>query len=128
MHKTVMGHAKCSTDTSSVSHPLKDNNMDMQHARFSGTSADSTLSLTAAPLLCLEQNWQSSLFGRSIQQGQHELASIADEAGMAIGVTDSCGTLLWAWSSKVMRSSAEQVHFVEGGQWSTQSVAPMRLA
>ena len=96
--------------------------MDMQHTRFSGTSTDSTLSLSAAPLLCLEQNWQSSLFGRSIQQGQHELASIADEAGMAIGVTDSCGTLLWAWSSKVMRSSAEQVHFVEGGQWSTQSV------
>ena len=86
--------------------------MDMQHTRFSSTSADSVLSLTAAPLLCLEQNWQSSLFGRSIQHGQRELASIADEAGMAIGVTDSCGTLLWAWSRKVMRSSAEQVHFV----------------
>lgn len=76
----------------------------------------------AAPLLSLEQDWQSSLFGRAIEHSQQELASIAKEAGMAIGVTDTCGTLLWAWSSQTMRSSAEQVHFVEGGQWSTQSV------
>ena len=47
---------------------------------------------------------------------------IAEDADMAIGVTDPHGTLLWTWSSTPMRSSAEQVHFVEGGQWSTQAV------
>ncbi|WP_324626582.1 transcriptional regulator [Acinetobacter sp. MD2(2019)] len=77
---------------------------------------------TAAPLLSLEQDWQCSLFGRTIDQSQTMMSQIAQEADMAMGITDTFGTLLWTWSSQSMRSSAEQVHFVEGGQWSTQSV------
>ncbi|EMJ8550195.1 transcriptional regulator, partial [Acinetobacter baumannii] len=81
-----------------------------------------SLDLDAAPIFDLDQEWQHSLFGRSIQECHRNLMHIAEDADMAIGVTDPHGTLLWTWSSTPMRSSAEQVHFVEGGQWSTQAV------
>ncbi|MCH4247381.1 winged helix-turn-helix domain-containing protein [Acinetobacter populi] len=81
----------------------------------------------AAPILALTQDWQSSVFGNAIALNQSSLADIAEDAGMAIGVTDPCGTLLWTWSSRAMRTSAEQVHFVEGGQWDLQSVGTNAL-
>lgn len=76
----------------------------------------------AAPLLNLSEDSESSLFRRSIRHNYSDLLKIADDAGMAIGLTDLHGTLLWTWSSQAMQSSAEQVHFVEGGHWSTQAV------
>lgn len=76
----------------------------------------------AAPLLGLPEEEQPSLFRRSIQHHHAELLKIAEDSGMAIGVTDHQGTLLWTWSSQPMLSSAEQVHFVEGAHWSTQAV------
>lgn len=79
-------------------------------------------SVTAAPLFQLAVEDQPSLFRRSILHHQHDLLKIAEDSGMAIGVTDHQGTLLWTWSSKPMLSSAEQAHFVEGGHWSTQAV------
>lgn len=78
--------------------------------------------VSAAPLLTLNQSDQPSLFCRSIQHNQHDLLKIAEDSGMAIGITDHQGTLLWTWSSQPMLSSAEQAHFVEGGHWSTQAV------
>ncbi|MDQ8936687.1 transcriptional regulator [Acinetobacter rudis] len=79
-------------------------------------------SVQAAPLLKLPQEEQPSLFRRSLRHHQRELLKIAKDAGMAIGITDHQGTLLWTWSSQQMLSSAEQAHFVEGGHWSTQAV------
>lgn len=76
----------------------------------------------AAPILALAQEDQVSLFRRAIQHNYADLLKIADDSEMAIGLTDHHGTLLWAWSSSAMISSAEQVHFVEGGHWSTQAV------
>ncbi|MEN8283366.1 transcriptional regulator [Acinetobacter gerneri] len=78
--------------------------------------------ITSAPLVTLTQEEQPSLFRRSIQHTHQDLLKIAEDSGMAIGVTDHQGTLLWTWSSRPMLSSAEQVHFVEGGHWSTQAV------
>ncbi|EPF74464.1 hypothetical protein [Acinetobacter rudis] len=78
--------------------------------------------VTSAPLLKLPQEDQPSLFRRSIVHNQHDLLKIAEDSGMAVGVTDHQGTLLWTWSSQQMLSSAEQAHFVEGGHWSTQAV------
>ncbi|WP_151838688.1 transcriptional regulator [Acinetobacter radioresistens] len=82
----------------------------------------SPVSVDAAPVLNLDHGWRETLFGRSLDQCHSELLRIAEDASMAIGITDQHGTLLWTWSSHSMRSSAEQVHFFEGGQWSTQSV------
>lgn len=78
--------------------------------------------VNAAPLLTLPQESQPSLFRRSIRHNYADLLKIADDSGMAIGLTDHQGTLLWTWSSSAMLSSAEQVHFIEGGHWSTQAV------
>ena len=78
--------------------------------------------MNAAPLLSLPMEQEQSLFRRSIQHNYADLLKIADDSEMAIGITDHHGTLLWTWSSRSMLSSAEQVHFVEGGHWSTQAV------
>lgn len=78
--------------------------------------------MNAAPLLSLPMEQKQSLFRRSIQHNYADLLKIADDSEMAIGITDHHGTLLWTWSSRSMLSSAEQVHFVEGGHWSTQAV------
>lgn len=86
------------------------------------SSPDEILKRESAPLLDLGQEWQQALFGRSIQHCHSELLHIAEDAGMAIGITDHHGTLCWTWSSHLMRSSAEQVHFVQGGHWSMQAV------
>ena len=76
----------------------------------------------AAPVLALPQEDKTSLFRRSIQHNYADLLKIANDSDMAIGLTDHHGTLLWTWSSSAMLSSAEQVHFIEGGHWSTQAV------
>lgn len=78
--------------------------------------------VNAAPLLTVPQESHPSLFRRSIQHKYADLLKIANDSDMAIGLTDHQGTLLWTWSSNAMLSSAEQVHFVEGGHWSTQAV------
>ncbi|MFW1802413.1 transcriptional regulator, partial [Acinetobacter nematophilus] len=78
--------------------------------------------INAAPLLSLPMEQEQSLFRRSNQHNYADLLKIADDSEMAIGITDHHGTLLWTWSSRSMLSSAKQVHFVEGGHWSTQAV------
>ncbi len=40
---------------------------------------------------------------------------IAEDADMAIGVTDPHGTLLWTWSSTPMRSSADKSTLLKVG-------------
>lgn len=79
-------------------------------------------SVNAAPVLELAFEEQTSLFRRAIQHNYADLHKVASDSDMAIGLTDHNGTLLWTWSSSAMLSSAEQVHFIEGGHWSTQAV------
>ncbi|EXH24104.1 hypothetical protein J623_3673 [Acinetobacter sp. 1245249] len=54
-----------------------------------------SLDLEAAPLFDLGEEWEHSLFGRSIHECHRNLMHIAEDADMAIGVTDPHGTLLW---------------------------------
>lgn len=78
--------------------------------------------VAVAPVFKLSEETQSSLIQRSIRHNYSDLIQIAEDSHMAIGLTDHQGTLLWAWSSSDMLPSSEQVHFVEGGHWSTQAV------
>lgn len=82
----------------------------------------SQTAVNAAPVLTFREESQPCLFRRAIQHNYADLLKIADDADMAIGLTDHHGTLLWTWSSSLMLASAEQVHFIEGGHWSTQAV------
>lgn len=94
-----------------------------QDAQSSNTSIKSDqINIGAAPLLNLEYEWDHALFGRAIQHCYKDLVNIARDSDMAIGITNHYGTLLWTSSSRIMQSSAEQVHFVQGGLWSTQAV------
>lgn len=89
---------------------------------FQTTHLINQINVNAAPVLSLPEEDQTSLFRRSIQHNYADLLKIAKDAEMAIGLTDHHGTLLWTWSSSLMLASAEQVHFIEGGHWSTQAV------
>ena len=98
------------------------NNMEKINPDLQTTHLVNQVDVTAAPLLRLTNEEPFSLFKRSIHHSYDELLRIAHDSDMAIGLTDHQGTLLWTWSSRTMLSSAEQVHFVEGGHWSTQAV------
>ena len=98
------------------------NNMEKINSDLQTTHLINQVDVNAAPLLRLPRDESFSLFKRSIHHSYDELLRIAHDSDMAIGLTDHQGTLLWTWSSRTMLSSAEQVHFVEGGQWSTQAV------
>ncbi|QIO05388.1 winged helix-turn-helix domain-containing protein [Acinetobacter shaoyimingii] len=94
----------------------------MKKTALQTTHLVNTMDVSAAPLIVLPEEKASSVFCRSIQHQYQNLHQIARDADMAIGLTDLHGTLLWTWSSHSMLTSAEQVHFVEGGHWSTQAV------
>lgn len=99
------------------------NQSQQQSAHLQKTHLFNMEPVTSAPLLTLPtEQEEPSLFRRSIQHQYADLLKIAQDADMAIGLTDHNGTLLWTWSSTNMLSSAEQAHFVEGGHWSTQAV------
>lgn len=74
----------------------------------------------AAPVLAIQPQYHpmSDRLAHCFEQ----LVSVAQQANMALGITDQHGTLLRTWNSHLMQSAAEQVHFVEGGHWSTQAV------
>ena len=78
--------------------------------------------LRCAPVLPALTTEAPSLLQRSLPYGHHDLIQIAEDAHMAIGLTDHQGTLMWTWSSAAMLAASEQVHFVVGGHWSTQAV------
>ena len=98
------------------------NNLEELNTRLQTTHLVNQVDVNAAPLVTLPKEERFSLFRRTIHHTYEELLRIAHDSDMAIGLTDHHGTLLWTWSSRTMLSSAEQVHFVEGGQWSTQAV------
>ncbi|WP_227515661.1 helix-turn-helix domain-containing protein [Acinetobacter qingfengensis] len=83
---------------------------------------DATVTTQAAPILNLDYEWNHALLGRAMQHCYKDLIAIANDSGMAIGISNHHGTLLWTNCSRSMLSSAEQVHFIEGGLWSTQAV------
>ncbi len=73
-----------------------------------------------APVFAIEP--QSSSIFSSLELCFEQLKTFAQQANMTLGITDQHGTLLRTWSSHHMQSAAEQVHFIEGGHWSTQAV------
>lgn len=57
-----------------------------------------------------------------------ELKHIALQSSMVIAVGDIESTIVWSASSRQMRSAAESVHFIEGGQWREELVGTNALA
>ncbi|MET0820416.1 MAG: transcriptional regulator, partial [Aeromicrobium sp.] len=49
------------------------------------------------------------------------LVESAADAGLLVAVSDAAGQLLWVEGDASLRSLAEQMHFVEGADWSEAS-------
>lgn len=68
----------------------------------------------------------------ALQQALHycseELKHIAKQSSMVVAVADTSSTIIWSASSRQMRSAAENVHFMAGGQWCENLVGTNALA
>lgn len=64
----------------------------------------------------------------AILKCENELKHIANQSSMVLAVGDIGSTIIWTEANKQMRSAAEQVHFVEGGQWCENLVGTNALA
>lgn len=84
----------------------------------------------AAPLQIRHQNsgkTKSSL-DVALSECGDELKHIAEQSAMVIAVGDIGSTIVWSAASGKMRSAAEKVHFVAGGQWREDLVGTNALA
>ncbi|RKG35507.1 transcriptional regulator [Acinetobacter guerrae] len=82
---------------------------------------------SAAPLLTLVQK-QPSALDIALQYCGNDLKHVAEQSSMVIAVGDVGSTIIWTAASHQMRSAAERVHFVEGGQWGEEMVGTNALA
>ncbi|ENX48815.1 MULTISPECIES: helix-turn-helix domain-containing protein [Acinetobacter] len=82
---------------------------------------------SAAPLLSLAQK-QPSALDIALQYCANDLKHVAEQSSMVIAVGDVGSTIIWTAASQQMRSAAERVHFVEGGQWGEEMVGTNALA
>ncbi|WP_130804686.1 transcriptional regulator [Acinetobacter ihumii] len=82
---------------------------------------------SAAPLLSLTQK-QPSALDMALQYCGNDLKHVAEQSSMVIAVGDVGSTIIWTAASRQMRSAAERVHFVEGGQWGEEMVGTNALA
>ncbi len=82
---------------------------------------------SAAPLLSLAQK-QPSALDIALQYCGNDLKHVAEQSSMVIAVGDVGSTSIWTAASQQMRSAAERVHFVEGGQWGEEMVGTNALA
>lgn len=87
---------------------------------------------TAAPMSQFsplgKKNVTSKKLKNALETCEKELQHIATQSSMVLAVGDVGSTIIWSAASRQMRSAAEQVHFVEGGQWREDLVGTNALA
>lgn len=71
---------------------------------------------------------QNSALQQALSCCANELKHLAQQSSMVVAVGDMGSTIIWSASSRQMRSAAESVHFVEGGQWREELVGTNALA
>lgn len=80
----------------------------------------------AAPLT--ELNDSSSPLQHALNYCADELQHIAEQSHMALAVGDVGSTIIWSAAHGQMRREAENVHFIQGGQWREELVGTNALA
>lgn len=90
-------------------------------------SANIPIERKCAPLIKLNKR-KSNFLERALSYCQDELNHIAQQSSMVLAVGDIGSTIIWTAASKQMQSAAENVHFVEGGQWREEFVGTNALA
>lgn len=82
---------------------------------------------SAAPIID-QSSSKGSALEHALNYCSDELKHIAQQSSMVVAVGDIGSTIIWSASSRQMRSAAESVHFVEGGQWREELVGTNALA
>lgn len=80
----------------------------------------------AAPLIDLNQ--QKTPLQHALIYCGDELKAIAAQANMVLAVGDVSSTIIWSAAQGQMQREAENVHFVQGGQWREELVGTNALA
>lgn len=80
----------------------------------------------AAPLIRLDT--QLSPLQHALAYCEDELKTIATQANMVLAVADVGSTIVWSAAQGQMQREAENVHFVQGGQWCEALVGTNALA
>ncbi len=82
----------------------------------------------AAPLADSRAHKTPTALEIALSHCAEDLRHIAEQSSMVLAVGDVGSTIIWSASSQQMRSAAERVHFVEGGQWREELVGTNALA
>ena len=95
-------------------------------------TASIPLDRTAAPMhkqnTSVQKKSVSNKLSIALNACSDELKHIAAQSSMVLAVGDVGSTIIWSAASRQMKSAAEQVHFVEGGQWREDFVGTNALA
>ncbi len=82
---------------------------------------------SAAPLQAVSAGHPNAL-QQALERCAQDLQHIAEQSSMVVAVGDVGSTIIWSASSRQMRSAAESVHFMAGGQWKEELVGTNALA
>jgi hypothetical protein len=83
-----------------------------------------------APLADVDETrnaWEMSPLSAAVRQLEPQLQAAADDGELVVAVTDPAARIMWTYGGAVMRSKAEKVNFVPGGQWDEASVGTNAL-
>ena len=81
---------------------------------------------SAAPLVNVQHG--SSPLQQALLACGKELECIAEQSSMALAVADVSSTIVWSAAKGEMQRAAENVHFIQGGQWREDEVGTNALA
>lgn len=82
----------------------------------------------AAPLTDIKQISTSSALSHALEHCAESLRHIAEQSSMVLAVGDIGSTVLWRASCPELRTIADNIHLVEGGQWREELVRTNALA
>lgn len=82
----------------------------------------------AAPLTTQQSRKNTTALDFALERCEEDLRHVAEQSSMVIAVGDVGSTIIWTAPSLQMRSAAERVHFIAGGQWREELVGTNALA
>lgn len=76
----------------------------------------------------MQHNVSTNALHQVLQRCQGELAHIAQQSSMVVAVADVGSSIIWSAARGAMQRAAEQVNFMQGGQWREECVGTNALA
>lgn len=122
----------------SIDQLRRQNSLSPQNAEKLGQSIESSWQRSAtaeipkerlaAPLMTQQSRKNTTALDFALERCEDDLRHVAEQSSMVIAVGDVGSTIIWTAPSLQMRSAAERVHFIAGGQWREELVGTNALA